>query len=102
MDEPKFTIEIIDDPEFNARFHARLAQFKKNSDWLSAHWGDVLPQASGRFIAVAGQEPFIADDPLEAERMASVAHPEDEGVYVKYVDPRKGIRLYGNRRRMEH
>jgi len=101
MDEPKFTIEINDDPEFNARFHARLAQFRKNSEWLSAHWGDVLPRASGRFIAVAGQEPFIADDPLEAERLASAAHPEDEGVYVKYVDPRKGIRLYGNRRRME-
>jgi hypothetical protein len=100
MDEPKFTIEEIDDPVFNARLHAEGAQFKKNMDWLSSHWAEVLPRASGKFVAVAGQEAFVADDPLEAERLATAAHPEDKGVFVKYVNPKKGIRLYGNRRRM--
>ena len=101
MDEPKLNVEVNDDPDFNVRFHTRRAQFRKNMNWLSSHWADVLPRASGRFVAVAGQEAFVADDPLEAERLASAGHPDDGGVFVKYVDPRKGIRLYGNRRRME-
>ena len=100
MEEQKFVIEFNDDPVFNAESHARRLQFKKNVDWLSAHWADVLPRASGKFVAVAGQEAFVAEDPLEAERLAVAAHPDDKGVYVKYLDPRKGIRLYGNRRRM--
>lgn len=100
MDERKFTIEVIDDPEFNARIHAQGVQFKKNLDWLSAHWADVLPQARGRFIAVAGQEPFFADDPLEAKRLAEARHPDDKGVLVQYVYPDKGVRVYGYRREM--
>jgi hypothetical protein len=100
MDEPKFTIEEIDDPAFNARIHAEGAQFKNNLHWLSSHWEDVLPQARGRYIAVAGQQPFIADDPVEAERLAAAAHPEDKGILVQYVYPSKEARLYGHRRRM--
>lgn len=100
MEEQKFTIEVIDDPVLNARFNAQQAQFRKNSDWLSSHWSDVLPQANGKFVAVAGQEAFISEDPIEAERLATAAHPDDKGVFVKYVNPQKGIRLYGNRLRM--
>lgn len=100
MDQSTFTIEVIDDPEKNAPFNDQQAQFHRNSEWLSSHWPEVLPNASGKFVAVAGQEAFVADDPLEAERLATAAHPDDKGVFVKYVNPKKGIRLYGNRRRM--
>jgi len=101
MEEQKFIIEVVDDPERNARLVERMDQFRKNADWLSSHWSEVLPQANGKFVAVAGQQAFISDDPIEAERRAAAAHPEDRGIYVKYVNPKKGIRLYGNRRRME-
>ena len=101
MDEPKFIIEEINDPVANAPFHAQREQFRKNSRWLSAHWADVLPRALGKYVAVAGQEAFIHDDPLEAERLASEAHPEDRGVFCKYVNPQKGRRMYGNFGRME-
>ena len=100
MEETRFTIAINEDPEFNARIHAEGAQFKKNLHWLSAHWADVLPQARGRYIAVAGQEPFFHDDPVEAERLAAVAHPEDKGILVQYVYPSKEARSYGHRRRL--
>jgi len=100
MEEQKFTIEVIDDPEFNARIHAEGLQFKKNMHWLSAHWEDVLPQARGQYVAVAGEEAFLSPDPIEAEQLATRAYPEDKGVFVRYVYPEKGARLYGHRRRM--
>jgi hypothetical protein len=95
MEEQKFIIEVIDDPESNARFAERMDQFRKNADWLHSHWSDVLPQANGKFVAVAGQQAYIADDPVEARRMAIAAHPHDQGVYVKYVNPFRGPRIYG-------
>jgi hypothetical protein len=39
-----------------------------------------LPQAYGKFVAVAGQEAFIADLPGEARKMAKAAHPDHDGV----------------------
>jgi hypothetical protein len=101
MEEKELTIEVVDDPEVNARNRAIRDQFRANADWLSAHWSDVLPQAYGKYIAVAGQQAFISEDPLEAERLASSAHPEDRGILVKYVSSFKGPRLYGSLRKME-
>jgi hypothetical protein len=100
MEESKFIIEEINDPELNARIHAEGEQFRKNMHWLSSHWNDVLPEARGRYIAVAGQQAFFADHPLEAQHLATTAHPEDKGILVQYVYPHMGHRFYGNRRRM--
>ena len=99
MEERKFIIEEINDPEFNALIHSQGVQFKKNMRWLSSHWEDVLPQARGQYVAVAGGEAFLAPDPIEAERLASLAHPEDKGIFVQHVYAEKGARLYGHRRR---
>ena len=101
MTEQKFIIEAITDPVKNARFGVQHEQFKKNSEWLSSHWPEVLPEAFGRFVAVSGQQAFLADNAQEARRLAIDAHPEDQGVFVKYVSPFKGIRLYGSLRRVE-
>jgi hypothetical protein len=102
MDEQGFIIEVIDDPEVNARYRAIHDQFRANADWLSNHWPDVLPQAYGKYVAVAGQQAFISEDPLEAERLASTAHPEDKGILVKYVSSFKGPRMYGSLRKVEN
>ncbi|MGH2587026.1 MAG: hypothetical protein ACRDJE_19095, partial [Dehalococcoidia bacterium] len=70
----------------------------RNSDWLQAHWADVLPQARGRFLAVAGQEAFIADTVEDAWAMAMAAHPGDSGALLQYVRPERGPRIYADRR----
>src|SRR5438094_3681356 len=97
MSEPRIIIEEVDDPVEIARFKAQDERARRNSDWLQAHWADVLPQARGKFLAVAGQEPFIADTPEEAWAIAEAAHPEDDGVLVKYVRPELGPRIYAYR-----
>jgi hypothetical protein len=102
MDEPKFTIEVVDDPVLNARFNDQMAQFRANADWLCAHWSNVLPQAYDKYVAVAGQHAFISEDPLEAERLARSAYPEDKGILVKYVSSFKGARMYGSLRKVEN
>jgi hypothetical protein len=96
MNEPQFIIEEVTDPVEIARHRAGMEQALRNSEWLQAHWADVLPQARGKFLAVAGQEAFIADTPREAWDWAEQKHPEDQGALVEYVIPEEGPRIYGN------
>ncbi|HEV8717918.1 MAG TPA: hypothetical protein VGX03_34515 [Candidatus Binatia bacterium] len=92
--QPKFIIEEVTDPQEIARARAQNERHRRNSDWLQAHWSDVLPRARGKFLAVAGQEPFIADTPEEAWAWVDATHPEDDGATVQYVRPEKGPRIY--------
>ena len=96
MDQPKFIIEEVTDPVEVARFREQDAQHKRNSDWLQAHWADVLPQARGKFLAVAGQEAFIADTAEQAWALAVAAHADDKGAFVRYVFAREGPRNYAS------
>jgi hypothetical protein len=98
--EPQFVIEEVTDPVAIGRSQAQFARFRRNSEWLQAHWSDLLPQAQGRFIAVAGQEAFVADTPQEAWAKARAAHPEDDGAFSQYVIPHPGPRIYAHCRRM--
>jgi hypothetical protein len=97
MSQPRFSIEEVTDPTEIARHRAQDERARRNSDWLQAHWADVLPQARGRFLAVAGQEAFIADTPEEARAMARAAHPDDDGLIAQYVRPERGPRIYADR-----
>jgi hypothetical protein len=97
-DQPKFIIEEVTDPVEIARFNKQHAQAQQNWNWLEAHWPDLLPQALGKYVAVAGQEAFLAEDGVEARARAVAAHPEDMGVILQYVSPEKGPRIYANRR----
>lgn len=97
MTQPKFVIEEVTDPEHLARVRAIDEQHKRNSDWLQGHWADVLPQARGKFLAVAGQEAFIADTIKDAWAWVDAKHPEDGGAFVRYVRPEKGPRIYVDR-----
>lgn len=98
MTKPQFMIEDVTDPTEVARFRVREQHARRNSEWLQAHWNDILPQARGKFLAVAGQEAFIADSPDEAWAIAEAAHPEDQGVFVQYVRFEFGPRIYAHRR----
>jgi hypothetical protein len=100
MSEPQFTIEEVTDPAEIARSRAQDERFKRNSDWLQGHWADVLPQARDKFLAVAGQEAFIADTPEEARALARAAHPDDNGMFSLYVPRAGGPRIYASRWRV--
>ena len=97
MSEQRLVLEEVTDPVEVERFRAQMAQHRRNSDWLASHWPELLPQALGKFVAVAGQEAFVADTASEARAEAAAAHPDDQGVFVQYVIPLQGPRFYGNR-----
>ena len=94
MDRRTIVIEDVTDPEEIARFDAQDNRARRNGDWLQAHWSELLPNARGRFLAVAGQEAFLAQSAKEALSLARAAHPEDDGVIVEYIRPEPGPRLY--------
>ncbi len=97
MREPVFQIEEVNDPAEVARCRAQDERARRNSDWLQFRWADLLPQARGKFGAVAGQEAFIADTPEEAWAWACNTHPEDDGAMVRHVRVGQGPRIYANR-----
>jgi hypothetical protein len=97
MNENKFTLEEVIDPAEIARFRAQHERHKRNLEWLESHWADLLPHARGRFLAVAGEEAFVADAPEEAWARARAAHPEDNGAFSQYVFKEGGPRIYDNR-----
>ncbi len=93
----RLILEEVNDPAEAARCQAQLARARRNLEWLETHWDDVLPQARGKHLAVAGQEAFVANTPEEAWAWVDAAHPEDNGAFVQYVFPEKGPRFYANR-----
>jgi hypothetical protein len=97
MSEPRFIIEEVTDPEAIARARAQDARARRNDEWLQAHWPEIAPRARGRFLAVAGQEAFIADTWEEAWALAKAAHPDDDGAHLQYVLAERGPRIYAHR-----
>ena len=97
MAEPACSIEEVSEPHEIARRRAQAERHRRNSEWLQAHWAEVLPQARGKFLAVAGQEPFIADTPAEAWAWVDATHPDDNGAIVRYIRPETGPRIYADR-----
>lgn len=97
MSDLKIMIEEVTDPVETARFQEQMEQFRSNSNWLQAHWGELMPRARGKYLAVAGQEAFLADTPEEAWRLATTAHPDDKGIFSQFVIQEKGPRIYGHR-----
>jgi hypothetical protein len=97
MTDRDFVIEEVSDPDEIRRSRAQDARHHRNSAWVQAHWRDILPQTRGKFIAVAGQEAFIAATPAEAWASVETTHPEDHGAIVRYVRTQRGPRLYADR-----
>lgn len=99
MNQPKFVIEVVDDPEAIAAGLEVSERHRRNSEWLQAHWSDVLPQARGKILAVAEQEAFIADTTKEALEWVRRNHPGDfGGAIIQYVHKELGPRIYAYQR----
>jgi hypothetical protein len=90
---PERTIEVIEGtPEERERQVAATKAFWRNAEWLSQQWPNLLPQAKGKFVAVADQEAFVAQTHAEADAWIREKHPADPGAFVKYVSPHKEVR----------
>jgi hypothetical protein len=94
----KITMEEVTDPKEIAQSQAQHERHRRNVDWLESHWDDVLPQARGRFVAVANQQAFMAETSGEAWAWIDAHHPGDNGGFVHYVPTHTGPRNYPYRR----
>ena|ERR1051325_1282149 len=92
---PVVMFEVTDTAE-NATFHAQMQRFQKNSDWLQAHIPEVYSQHRGKCICVAGQELFVAETAAEVLAQARAAHPEDDGLLLRYIHREKLERIYAH------
>ena len=99
MSESELVFEATD-PDRAGPARAQLERGWRNADWLAAHWADLLPQARGRFVAVAGQQAHLADSAEAAWAWARATHPEDDGAIVQYVRREQGPRIYAHRRQV--
>jgi hypothetical protein len=100
MNENPITMDVVEASSVSANSRAQHARFKRNSDWLQAHWPDLLPDALGKHLVVAGQEAFLADTSAAAWAMAKSAHPDDDGAFCQYVPSHRGPRIYAHRGRV--
>ena len=58
----------------------------------------VLPTGEIIWTAAMGEELFAADTPEEAWALATTAHPEDNGSFIRYIPPEKVARIYAHQR----
>ena len=92
--ESPVQMEVVTDAAELARSRKQDEQFDRNSDWLEAHAADVYSQCRGQHVCVAGQELFVASTGAQALRLAQAAHPDDEGVLLRYIPCQKVTRIY--------
>jgi hypothetical protein len=97
MWDQQITIEEVNDPVEVERHRAHRERAQKNWDWLQDHWPDLLPQAHGKFLAVADQQPFVTETLEAALEWVRTNHPGDTGHIVEYVWPANGPRIYSGR-----
>jgi hypothetical protein len=96
---PSLTVEFGGPPSSAEAevIRARQDRSRRNSAWLQAHWDQLLPEAFGKFVVVAGEEAFIAQSPAQAWGWARDKHPDDDTATVQYVNPHRGPKIYAHR-----
>lgn len=95
---PAVVMEEVTDPEELAKARAQRERFDRNSAWLQAHAAEVYTHYRGKCICIAGEELFVADTPEEALALATAAHPEDDGSFLRYIPREKLARIYAHQR----
>ena len=89
-------MEEVTDPEALAKARAQRQRFDRNSAWLQAHVAEIYTRYRGKCICIAGEEGFVADTPEEALTLATTAHPEDDGRFLRYIPRHKVDRIYAH------
>ena len=88
----------VTDPEENAKFYAQRERFDKNFNWLQPRVPEIYARYRGKCICVAGQELFVADTGPEVLDLARKAHPEDDGLLLRYIPRERMERIYAHLR----
>lgn len=89
-------MEEVADPEELAKARVQRERFDRNAAWLQARASEVYRRYRGKCICVAGEELFVADTPEEALALATAAHPDDDGSFLRYIPREKLDRIYAN------
>jgi hypothetical protein len=93
---PIMMIEETTSAEEIATSLAQAERFERNADWLEEHGEEIFAQHGGKYVCVAGQEPFVAASATEAIALAKAAHPEDDGRFLYRVPTEKTSWVYAN------
>ncbi|MBI1765828.1 MAG: hypothetical protein HYR56_30860 [Acidobacteria bacterium] len=89
-------MEEVTDPVEIAAFQTRWAQAERNSAWLQAHATEIYRNQRGKFIVVAGEELFVGATAAAALALAKAAHPDDHSSLIRYIYPKKTVRIYAH------
>src|ERR671930_433565 len=89
-------IEEVTDPVELAKAQAQWERCDRNTAWLQAHASEIYPRYRGKCICIAGEELFVADTPEEVLALATAAHPEDDGRFLRYIPREKLDRIYAH------
>jgi hypothetical protein len=89
-------MEEITEPDELTKARAQRERFDRNSAWLQAHAAEVYRRYRGKCVCVAGEELFVADTPEQALALATAAHPEDNGSFLRYIPREKIDRIYAH------
>jgi hypothetical protein len=91
---PTIIMSELTDPVELAKAQQRRERAERNSAWLQAHVAEIYARYRGKCICVAGEELFVSDDPQEVVALARVAHPEDDGLLIRYIPREQLERIY--------
>src|SRR5262245_24559407 len=85
---PVRTLEWIEGPpEDGERNVAKTAASRRTSAYLESEWPHLLPQAKGKWVAVAEEQLFVADTAAEAMAWVKANHPDALGWFVYDFPP---------------
>jgi len=98
VENPPLTMSVVTDAAELESLRAQMVRLALNSAWLQARAAEVYSRHRGKYIAIAGQELFVADTVQAAMALAQAAHPTDDGVLTQYIPRRSGARIYAHRR----
>jgi hypothetical protein len=93
-----FVMYEMTDPEEIAKADAQRKRFEANVEWLEARIDSIYAENRGKCICVAGQELFVADNGPDVVALARSAHPNDDGLVLRYVPREKMVRVYAHSR----
>ena len=97
QEQKPLVMEEVTDPEELARARAQRERFDRNAAWLQAHGSEIYPRHRGKYIAIAGEELFVAHSAEEALAAATAAHPDDDGSFLHYIPRERLARIYADR-----
>jgi len=84
------------DPAELALSQEQVERFNCNANWLEAHGDEIFALYRGKYVCVAGEEPFVSETASEAIALAKAAHPEDDGRFLYRVPKAKTARIYAS------